>query len=64
MVAKGDVVLVHTRVGVVVVTGEELGEGLDDHTGVWFGTFENDRPVVWTIPTEYLVKGPQPLLKH
>jgi hypothetical protein len=37
---------------------------MEDHTGVWFGTFEKGVPEVWTIPTEYLVVGPEPVMKH
>ena len=64
MVEKGDIVTVHTSVGVVVTTGQELGGDLDDHTGVWFGWFEDGHPIVKTIPTEYLTPGPDPVFQH
>jgi len=64
MVEKGDFVMVDTQVGVVVTTGQELGGDLNDHTGVWFGSFEKGHPEVWTIPTEYLAPGPKPVFKH
>ena len=58
------VVIINKQIGVVVLTGEELGEDLDDHAGVWFGTNEDGIPEVWTIPTESLSRGPHPVLKH
>lgn len=64
MLKKGDFVTIDKNIGVVVLTGKELGGDLEDHTGVWFGTYEKSIPEVWTIPTEYLMKGPEPLLKH
>jgi hypothetical protein len=63
-VQKGDLVKIGTQVGVVVATGQELEGDLNDHTGVWFGSFEKGRPEVWTIPTEYLTSGPKPVFKH
>ena len=37
----------------------------DDHVGVWFGTLDKDgRPVVCTIPIEYLRNGPSPSFQH
>jgi hypothetical protein len=64
MLKKGDFVIINKDIGVVVVTGEELGGDLEDHTGVWFGTYEKGVPEVWTIPTEYLATGPEPVMKH
>ena len=64
MFKNGDFVTINNQIGVVVMTGEELPGDLEDHTEVWFGSYENDVPEVWTIPTEYLEKGPEPLLKH
>ena len=64
MFEKGRIVAVDAQVGVVVLTGSELGADMDDHTGVWFGTFHDGQPEVMTIPTEYLVAGPPPLVKH
>jgi hypothetical protein len=61
---KGDFVRINKQIGVVVMTGDELSGDLEDHTGVWFGTYEKDIPEVWTIPTKYLEKGPEPVLKH
>jgi hypothetical protein len=61
---KGDIVTINGQLGVVVLTGKELGGDMEDHTGVWFGDAEEDIPEVWTIPTEYLSSGPQPKLKH
>jgi hypothetical protein len=60
----GDFVQINKQVGVVVRTGEELPGDSEDHTGIWFGTYEKGVPEVWTIPTEYLIKGPEPVLKH
>jgi hypothetical protein len=69
MFKTGEFVVHNNQVGVVAMTGEDLvsrlpGSGLEDHTGVWFGTLEDGAPDVWTIPTEYLAKGPQPVMKH
>jgi hypothetical protein len=64
MYDKGDFVKINKQVGVVVFTGKEMSEDLQDHTGVWFGTHENGAPEIWTIPTEYLKRGPEPVLKH
>ena len=64
MVGKGDIVTINNRVGVVVATGQELGGELEDHTGVWFGSFDGEYPVVWTIPTEYVAAGPKPVFEH
>jgi len=37
----------------------------DDHAGVWFGTLDNDgRPIVCTIPIEYLRDGPSSTFQH
>lgn len=60
----GETVVLHGRVGVGVLLGRDLGQGLGDHTGVWFGTSEDDRPEVWTVPTGYLTPGPPPALRH
>jgi hypothetical protein len=64
MFRKGDFVIINKQIGVVVKTGEELPGDSQDHTGVWFGTFEKGVPEVLTIPTEYLENGPEPVLKH
>jgi hypothetical protein len=64
MFGNGAIVTLNGRIGVVVFTGEDLGQDLEDHSGIWFGTFENGIPEVWTIPTEYLSTGPRPALKH
>ena len=64
MFKKGDFVKINEQVGVVVMTGEELPGDSEDHAGVWFGTYEEGIPEVWTIPTEYLETGPEPVLKH
>lgn len=64
MIEKGRIVTVNGRVGVVVFTGKELEGEMDDHTGVWFGTLDSGQPEVITIPTEYLVAGPDPILRH
>jgi hypothetical protein len=61
---KGEFVTLNGRTGIVVLTGTELGEGLIDHIGIWFGDMENNRPVLWTIPSDYLVKSSPPVLKH
>lgn len=64
MFKKGDFVRINKQVGIVVMTGKELPGDSDDHTGVRFGTYENGVPEVWTVPTEYLEKGPELVLKH
>lgn len=64
MFKKGDFVAINNRVGVVVLTGDELPGDSADHTGVWFGSDENAVPEIWTIPTEYLQRGPEAMLKH
>jgi hypothetical protein len=64
MVKKGDFVQINKQVGVVVMIGQEMGGDLENHTGIWFGTYENGAPEVWTIPTEYLAEGPAPVLQH
>lgn len=64
MFQKGEIVTVNHRVGVVVFTGMELEGDMDDHTGVWFGTLDDGKPEVVTVPTEYIAAGPRPVLKH
>lgn len=64
MFSKGEFVTINNQTGFVVLTGQELGSDLEDHTGVWFGTYENGHPEIWTIPTEYLGKGAEPVMKH
>lgn len=68
MFERGAIVIVNNRIGVVVRSGhelcEEVGDDLDDHTGVWFGTMDSGTPEVWTIPTEYLSEGPEPKFTH
>jgi hypothetical protein len=64
MFKKGDFVTINKKVGVVVMTGEELPSDMEDHTGVWFGMVEKEVPEVWTIPTEYLATGTEPVMKH
>ena len=64
MLKKGDFVSINNEIGVVVLTGDDLPTEMGDHTGVWFGTFEEGVPEVWTIPTEYLATGPSPAMKH
>jgi hypothetical protein len=64
MFGKSEFVTINNQTGVVVRAGQELAGALKDHTGVWFGTYENGRPEVWTIPTEYLSSGPQSVWKH
>ena len=61
---KGDFVVINGETGVVVLTGDELGGDLGDHTAVWFGTLDNGRPEVWTVPTEYLQRGGVPVQRH
>lgn len=64
MLKKGDFVRINQQIGVVVATGKELTGDLEDHTGVWFGTNEHGIPDVWTIPSELLEIGPEPVFKH
>jgi hypothetical protein len=64
MIRRGDFVQINGRLAVVVATGEELGESLADHSTVWFGTVEDEKPEVWTIPTEYLSHAPSPIVRH
>ena len=61
---RGEFVTINGRVAVVVATGAELGEALSDHTAVWFGKAGEGPPEVWTIPTEYLNPGPEPVVRH
>lgn len=48
------------QIAAVVSSGPELtaqhpGSDLDDHLGLWFGeTSETGRPIVYTIPAEYV----------
>jgi hypothetical protein len=64
MFKKGDFVTINNEIGVVIFTGDELPGDMDDHTGVWFGPDERGVSDVYTIPTEYLKEGPEPVLKH
>ena len=64
MFQKGDFVTINQEVGIVAMTGEELPGDMEDHTGVWFGTFVQGVPEVRTIPTEYLEAGPRAVLRH
>ena len=64
MFCKGDFVTINEKVGIVVLTGDALGLDMADHVGVWFGDLKGGVPEVWTIPLEYISKGPQPELKH
>ena len=64
MLNKGEFVVINNDIGLVAFTGEELEGDLADHTGVWFGHLENRRPVIYTIPTDHLVKGPKPEFRH
>ncbi len=64
LIQPGQIVTINGQVGVVVLTGKELDDDMDDHTGVWFGTTDGGLPKVFTIPTEYLAAGPLPILKH
>src|SRR5436190_7178342 len=56
MFKKGDFVKINKDIGVVVLTGKELEGDNEDHTGVWFGTYEKGLPEMWIIPTGYLEK--------
>lgn len=62
--SHGDFVLLNGQVGVVVATGDELGEELSDHLAVWFGHVAEGSPEVWTVPAEYMLPGPEPTLRH
>ena len=64
MFKAGDFVILNNRVGVVTRTGNDLGEQMEDHTEVWFGTFDKGLPEVFSIPTEYISVGPQAVKKH
>lgn len=64
MFTKGEFVTLNDQIGVVILTGTDMGGDLEDHTGVWFGTNDQGSPEVWTIPTEYLRKGPEAVMKH
>ena len=62
--SKGEIVSINNKVGVIVLTGKQLGGDLEDHVGVWFGNSADGVPEVWTVPTECLTPGPRPALKH
>jgi len=62
--SKGDFVTINGQVGIVAMVGAELPADMDDHCAVFFGTFEHDRPEIWTIPTKYLSPGPTFVFKH
>ena len=64
MLEKGSLVEINNQVDVVVMLGDELPGDCHDHAGVWFGDLENGAPEVWTVPLDYLKKGPTPVLKH
>ena len=64
MFKKGDFVTINNKIGIVVMTGEQLPGEMKDHTAVWFGAFEKEVPEVLTIPTDYLATGPEPMMKH
>jgi hypothetical protein len=60
---EGTFVCYHGRLAVVVRDGArctaEAGGDLDDHLGLWFGEITAEgRPVVWTIPAEYVEVQP------
>lgn len=61
---KGDFVEINKKTGVIVFTGDESLGDMNDHAGVWFGQNKDGIPVVWTIPTEFLTKGSEPIIKH
>ena len=52
------------QVAVIVKSGPDLtaehqGRDLDDHLGLWFGEVnESGRPIVYTIPREYVEQSP------
>jgi len=51
-------------VGITVMLphGSEVPE---DHIGVWFGTTtEAGNPLICTIPAEYLISAPDPVVQH
>ena len=62
--ALGDFVSLNGRVGVVVATGDDLGEELADHLAVWFGHVADGSPEVWTVPAEYVLPRPEPTPRH
>lgn len=64
MFKKGDSVTINGDHGLVVMDGKEIPGDAEDQLGVFFGTFEDGRPEVWIIPSEYLREGPPVLLKH
>ncbi|TWU19742.1 hypothetical protein [Allorhodopirellula heiligendammensis] len=51
-------------VGVVVMLPDDT-EVPDGHIGVWFGTTtETGRPVICTVPIEYIEPTPDPIVQH
>jgi hypothetical protein len=64
MFGKGEFVILNDQIGVVILTGLELGGDREDHTGVWFGTCHDSNPEVWTVLTEYLREAPSAVMKH
>ena len=63
-VERGDFVQLNGRVGVVFLTGAELGQGSEDHAAVWFGAVEDGSPDVWLVPADLLRPGPEPNFRH
>jgi len=60
----GEFVTLNDRIGVVVQMPHQPGADLEDHVAVWFGLIENGRPEIWTVPAEYFLAGPSPIVKH
>ena len=60
----GEFVTLNGRIGVVVQMPHQPGADLYDHLAVWFDSFENGRPEIWTVPAEYFLAGESPIVKH
>lgn len=56
--------MLNEQVGIVSMEGADLPGDMEDHCGVFFGTFDHSQPEIWTIPSELLSPGPQFVLKH
>lgn len=56
--------MINGQVGIVAMEGADLPADMEDHCGVFFGTFEGNQPEIWTVPLQYLSPGPKIVLRH
>lgn len=64
MFRKGESVTINGQVSIVTMEGPEIPGDAEDRLGVFFGTFDGERPEFWIVPAEYLIAGPPIVLKH